>query len=122
MLTNYPASIVVHGVALNITVQTYNESLDVGIIACARAMPEVAEFAAQIETAFEEFKGLPAAPAAAAPAPAKQATARKSTARTTTAKQAVAKKKPAAGQAAQPVPKATRTARASAPTAKRASR
>ena len=45
MLTNYPTSIVVHGVALNITVQTYNESLDIGIIACAQAMPEVDEFA-----------------------------------------------------------------------------
>jgi diacylglycerol O-acyltransferase len=75
MLTNYPTSIVVHGMALNITVQTYNESLEVGIIACARAMPEVAELGAHIETAFVEFEGLPAgaaaevAPAARKPAP-----------------------------------------------------
>ena len=41
MLTNYPTSIVVHGVALNITVQTYNESLEFGLIACGEAMPEV---------------------------------------------------------------------------------
>ena len=33
MLTNYPTSIVVHGVALNITVQSYDESLDFGIMA-----------------------------------------------------------------------------------------
>ena len=107
MLTNYPASIVVHGVALNITVQTYNESLDVGIVACAKAMPEVAEFAAQIETAFEEFKGLPAKHGAAAPEPKSKR---------------AAKKKPVLGQTSRPVPKATRTTRASAPVPKRASR
>jgi hypothetical protein len=108
MLSNHPASIVVHGVALNITVQSYDESLDVGVMACARAMPEVAEFAAQIETAFEEFKGLPAsAPAEAAAPPAKKAAAPRR-------KAAPAKKKS--------VSKATRTPRAAAPTAKRASR
>ncbi len=62
MLTNYPTSIVVHGVGLNITVQTYDTSLDIGIMACAQAMAEVGELAAHIEAAFEEFKGLPAAP------------------------------------------------------------
>ena len=60
MLTNYPTSIVVHGVALNITVQTYNESLEFGIIACADAMPEVAELARHVQAAFEEFQALPA--------------------------------------------------------------
>ena len=69
MLTNYPTSIVVHGVALNITVQTYNDSLDIGIIACAQAMPEVGELAAHVESAFEEFKRLPAAPAVVLEAP-----------------------------------------------------
>ena len=108
MLSNHPASIVVHSVALNVTVQSYDESLDVGVMACARAMPEVAEFAAQIETAFEEFKGLPAsAPAEAAAPPAKKAAAPRR-------KAAPAKKKS--------VSKATRTPRAAAPTAKRASR
>jgi hypothetical protein len=59
----------VHGVALNITAQSYHESLDIGIVACARAMPEVAEFAAHVEAAFLELKSLPAA-ASPAPAPA----------------------------------------------------
>jgi WS/DGAT/MGAT family acyltransferase len=103
MLTNYPASIVVHGVALNVTVQTYNESLDVGVMACAQAMPEVAEFAAQIETAFEEFKSLPVTTHDAKKAPAKKVAAKK-----VAAKKAVAK--------------ATGRTRASAPTAKRPSR
>ena len=60
LLADYPTSIVVHGVALNITVQSYHESLDIGIVACARAMPELAEFAAHIQTAFRELQALPA--------------------------------------------------------------
>ncbi len=91
MLTNYPTSIVVHGVALNITVQTYNQSLEFGIIACGEAMPEVAELAQQVQAAFDEFQGLEPAPAAPAQAPAAPVG------------------KPA------PVAKATRAARASAP-------
>ena len=61
MLTNYPTSIVVHGMALNITVQTYDKSLDFGLMACGQAMPETAELAAYIETAFMEFLALPVA-------------------------------------------------------------
>jgi len=141
MLTNYPTSIVVHGVALNITVQTYNDSLDVGIIACAQAMPEVDEFAAHVETSFLEFKGLPVAaePVPAPPAPkvaAKKAAPKKAVAPKAPAKKAPAKKvaatkarlkKPAANKVvakkpAKPVPKVTPKARASAPTAKRPSR
>ena len=141
MLTNYPTSIVVHGVALNITVQTYNDSLDVGIIACAQAMPEVDEFAAHVETSFLEFKGLPVAaePVPAPPAPkvaAKKAAPKKAVAPKAPAKKAPAKKvaatkarlkKPAAKKVvakkpAKPVPKVTPKARASAPTAKRPSR
>ena len=60
MLTNYPASIVVHGVALNITVQSYDESLDFGLMACAKAMPEVAELATHLEEALAELLALPA--------------------------------------------------------------
>jgi WS/DGAT/MGAT family acyltransferase len=108
MLTNYPASIVVHGVALNVTAQTYHESLDIGIMACARAMPEVAEFAAHIETAFEEFKGLSSAPAEAGR-------------RTAAKKRAVAAKAPA-GKPAARVAKATRRPRAGAPIARRSAR
>ena len=76
MLTNYPTSIVVHGVALNITVQTYNESLEFGLIACGEAMPEVAELAHHVRAAFDEFQALPAsvvAEPAATPEPAKPA-------------------------------------------------
>lgn len=60
MLTNFPTSIVVHGMGLNITVQTYNESLDVGLIACAEAAPHLHDLALHITAAFEELKALPA--------------------------------------------------------------
>jgi diacylglycerol O-acyltransferase / wax synthase len=84
MVTNFPASIVVHGVALNITVQTYDQSLDIGLIACARALPEVAELIDDLQAEVQELVKLaaaapdpmaqPAAPAPVTPAkPAKPA-------------------------------------------------
>ncbi|MFG6412420.1 wax ester/triacylglycerol synthase family O-acyltransferase [Roseateles sp. DC23W] len=80
MLSNYPTSIAVHGLALNVTVQTYNESLDIGLMACGEALPETGELAAYVEVAFMEFQSLPVAevvaqaPAAGKPprAPAKK--------------------------------------------------
>jgi WS/DGAT/MGAT family acyltransferase len=102
MLTNYPTSIVVHGVALNITVQTYNESLEFGLIACGEAMPEIAELARHVQAAFDEFQALPASVEVDAPVPAP----------------AVAEAK----AAKKPVAKATRAARASAPKKVRAAR
>ena len=59
VLTYFPTSIVVHGMGLNITVQTYNESLDVGLIACAEAAPQLHDLALHITAAFEELKALP---------------------------------------------------------------
>jgi hypothetical protein len=60
MLTNYPCSIVVHGVALNITVQSYDQSLDFGLMADAAAMPEVRELADSIRVAFDDLRSLTA--------------------------------------------------------------
>ncbi len=37
----YPASIVLHGQALNITLVSYMDQLDFGIIACRRSLPHV---------------------------------------------------------------------------------
>jgi WS/DGAT/MGAT family acyltransferase len=77
MLTNYPTSIVVHGIALNITVQTYDQSLEFGLIACGEAMPDVAELARHIAAAFDEFQALPASAAVeAVPAPVTKMTAK----------------------------------------------
>lgn len=87
MLTNYPASIAVHGLALNVTVQTYDQSLDIGLMACGEALPETGELAAYVEAAFMEFQALPLPE----PAPAaRKAAARKAPA----AKAAVGTKKP----------------------------
>ena len=58
MLTNYPCSIVVHGVALNITVQSYDQSLDFGLMADAAAMPEVHELGEALQVAFEDVRAL----------------------------------------------------------------
>jgi len=59
MLSNYPASIIVHGLALNITVQSYDQSLDFGLMADAAAMPDVKELASDLGTAFEDLLALP---------------------------------------------------------------
>ena len=74
MLTYYPVSIAIHSVALNITVQSYNGSLDFGLTACRKAMPDVSHLAQLMELAHNEL--LAASPAeerpeaaAAAPAP-----------------------------------------------------
>jgi WS/DGAT/MGAT family acyltransferase len=58
MLTNYPTSIVVHGMALNITVQSYDKSLDFGLMADAQAMPDVRELADAITIAFDDLRAL----------------------------------------------------------------
>ena len=59
MLTNYPTSIIVHGMALNITVQSYDRSLDFGLMADAAAMPDVRELADAIAIAFDDLRALP---------------------------------------------------------------
>jgi WS/DGAT/MGAT family acyltransferase len=59
MLTNYPASIVVHGIALNITVQSYDRSLDFGLMADGAAMPDVRELADALAIALDDVRALP---------------------------------------------------------------
>ena len=39
----YPVSIASHGMALNVTVQSYNGRMDYGLIACRRAVPDITE-------------------------------------------------------------------------------
>ncbi len=59
MLSNHPTSIVTHGVALNITVQSYNGALDVGLMADAAAMPDVRELAHGLLLALDDLRALP---------------------------------------------------------------
>lgn len=74
MLTFHPLSIVMHGLALNITIQTYAGHVDFGVIADKKAVPKVQHLADALVAAFEEAQHLyamaaPAPAAAAAPAP-----------------------------------------------------
>jgi diacylglycerol O-acyltransferase / wax synthase len=59
MLTNHPCSIVTHGMGLNITVQSYAQSLDFGLMADAKAMPDVRKLANEVTLAFEALRALP---------------------------------------------------------------
>lgn len=72
VLALYPVSIATHGVALNITVQSYMGSLDFGITADAKAVPDVARLADLFEDALHELKdavaALPAKSSQEAPA------------------------------------------------------
>jgi diacylglycerol O-acyltransferase len=56
----YPASIVLHGQALNITLVSYDGHLDFGIIACRRTMPHVQRLIDCLEDALVELEELAA--------------------------------------------------------------
>ncbi|MBL8344829.1 MAG: wax ester/triacylglycerol synthase family O-acyltransferase [Rubrivivax sp.] len=58
MVTNYPTSIVVHGIALNITVQSYDQSLDFGLMADAESAPDVAALAEALRVAMDDLRVL----------------------------------------------------------------
>jgi hypothetical protein len=73
MTDYYPLSIVGHGVALNITVQSHVDQLCFGLIACRRAVPDVHEIGAQVTRAMTSLRAL----VAALPAPAVAAEAAK---------------------------------------------
>jgi WS/DGAT/MGAT family acyltransferase len=99
MATYFPVSIVIHGIALNITVQSYNGSLDFGFTACRRALPDVRAMAIRSAESFAELQRLAATAAqtgesaatVAPPAALAKPTRRKTT---STATRRVAAKKP----------------------------
>ncbi|MDI1273672.1 wax ester/triacylglycerol synthase domain-containing protein [Polaromonas sp.] len=57
-LTFHPLSIIMHGLALNITLQTYAGQVDFGIVADKKALPHAKDLAAAITAAFREAQGL----------------------------------------------------------------
>lgn len=64
LLTYWPLSIVGHGLGLNVTAHSYAGSLDIGIVAARKALPDARQFAEDMHGAFAEL--LPdAAPARA---------------------------------------------------------
>lgn len=54
----FPVSIVTHGLGLNITIVSYNGSLDFGLVAAKKAMPGLHRFAAHLESAHTELLGI----------------------------------------------------------------
>jgi diacylglycerol O-acyltransferase / wax synthase len=64
-LSFHPLSIILHGLGLNITVQTYDGKVDFGIIADHQALPNPQELADAIHRAFELAQELKANAAAA---------------------------------------------------------
>ena len=128
MLTMYPTSIIGHGMALNITVQSYDQSLDFGLMADAKAMPDVKELADAVLIAFDDLRALPLPGDPEhddAAKPAREGIARR-------ARRAVAgavagtvsqvTKRVVGGAVQTAVSRATRRTRASAPTASRRDR
>jgi diacylglycerol O-acyltransferase len=65
ILAMYPVSIPVHGIALNITVQSYQDRLNFAITADRRAVPDPQKLADLFEPALEELKQAVAKLAAA---------------------------------------------------------
>ncbi|HQS32132.1 wax ester/triacylglycerol synthase family O-acyltransferase [Polaromonas sp.] len=65
-LSFHPLSIIVHGLALNITIQSYDGHVDFGIVADRKALAHASDLARAIEAAFREGQTLmsPDAPAA----------------------------------------------------------
>ena len=53
----YPLSIVTHGQALNITVTSVGDSLDVGIVACRRSVPSAQRLIDHLDEALVELEG-----------------------------------------------------------------
>jgi diacylglycerol O-acyltransferase / wax synthase len=64
-LSFHPLSIIVHGLALNITIQSYAGHIDFGIVADKKALPHADDLAKAIEAAFNEAQSVFSSPAEA---------------------------------------------------------
>jgi len=112
VLTLYPVSIPAHGMALNLTVQSYCGSLDYGLTACRKTVPDLRKLAGYLDESLQELLDAvfpAAAPAAAAakraPSARKRAPVRAGTRKA--AKKAASPRPSAAKRS--PVPRTTRT-------------
>jgi diacylglycerol O-acyltransferase len=54
----YPASIVFDGFAMNITLVSYHDQLDFGIVACRRSMPQIQRIIDHLEDALLELEAV----------------------------------------------------------------
>ena len=53
---SYPASIIMDGVAVNITMVTYDKNVDFGIMACRRSLPQIQRLIDYMELALSELE------------------------------------------------------------------
>lgn len=60
LINNYPVSLLMHGQALNITVTSYEDKMDFGLLADRKAMPDLSYLARLVNQAFEELQGYAA--------------------------------------------------------------
>jgi hypothetical protein len=56
MCSHYPVSIPAHGVAMNVTVQSYGDRLDLGVTACLEAVPDIADLRDDLMSAWVELR------------------------------------------------------------------
>lgn len=54
----YPASIVFDGFAMNITLVSYADQLDFGIVACRRSLPQIQRIIEHLEDALQELEAM----------------------------------------------------------------
>jgi hypothetical protein len=54
----YPVSAIAHGLALNITVQSYIDQLEFGLVACPQAVPNLATIARGLGRALERLESI----------------------------------------------------------------
>lgn len=59
VVANCPTSIVVHGLALNITVQSFDDRMDFGLMADKTALPDVKTLAQALDAALQALRSLP---------------------------------------------------------------
>jgi WS/DGAT/MGAT family acyltransferase len=55
MCSHFPVSIPAHGVAMNVTVQSYGDRLDLGVTACLEAVPDIADLRDDLSAAWREL-------------------------------------------------------------------
>jgi len=119
LATYFPVSIPAHGLALNMTVQSYNGSLEFGLTACRRAVPDIADLGDYVVAEHKKLLGLIVGQAAAAPAAVAAVAAAPAMAPVAAAKKRAAPKKKTAVVAKAVRAPGTRAPR-KAPAAKRA--
>jgi WS/DGAT/MGAT family acyltransferase len=68
MLAYHPISAITHGLALNITVQSYEQALDFGLVACAQAVPDLDRLVDALADEYDDLRALAAARLAPKPA------------------------------------------------------